>query len=347
MAADFLGPLRILSAPCGTGQEAYSLAATLRQAGIPLARFTIDAFDISIGALQIARRGVYPEEAMRNLSAERQQACGVLVDKQWKMHEALRRRIRFERRNLAEPSALDPQPDIAEKANAGRTDASRAEMGASGSGGLYHLILCRNLFIYLRQQARTALAQSLASALAPGGRLVIGTADRVEELNAVFLPHKPAASFAFTHRHPAAPAFPATNASPKLEHNGRQQKLIASHPKPVHAQAAIAPAALNSNASIAAEHAAPLAESYYQSALQHHLHGDPRKAERRCRQALYLDPKYLPALELLATLWIQYPNPRLRRALEVRIHRSRLAASSGSSPANSAEEPAASWKETA
>ena len=104
MASDFLGPLRILSAPCSTGQEAYSLAATLQQAGIPLARFTIDAFDISIGALHTARRGVYPEDAMRNLAADRQQACGVLGDKQWAMHEALRRRIRFERRNLAEPS---------------------------------------------------------------------------------------------------------------------------------------------------------------------------------------------------------------------------------------------------
>lgn len=356
MAADFLGRLRILSAPCSTGQEAYSLAAMLQQAGIPLARFTIDAFDISVGALHIARRGVYPEEAMRTLSAERQQACGVLGDKQWKMHEALRRRIHFERRNLAEPGALDPQPDITDKAKAGRNVPGRTgasgEMGASGAGGPYHLILCRNLFIYLCPHARAALAQSLASALVPGGRLVIGTADRVEELNAIFLPHKPPASFAFTHRHPAATA---TNASPKLEHNARQQELIARDPKPVLeptlTQAAIAPLAHDSIASAALDQAVPTAESYYQSALQHHLHGDPRKAEHRCRQALYLDPKYLPALELLATLWIQYPNPRLRRALEGRIRRNRLAAeidaSSSISPVKSAQEPAASWKETA
>jgi hypothetical protein len=224
-------------------------------------------------------------------------------------------------------------------------------MGASGSGGLYHLILCRNLFIYLCPQARAVLAQSLASALVPGGRLVIGTADRVEELNAVFLAQKPAASFAFTHRHPAAPASPGTDASERLGNNARQQEPIARKPKPsfepVLAQAAIAPAAAESHV---ARHTAPSAASFYQSALQHHLHGDPRKAERRCRQALYLDPKYLPALELLATLWIQNPNQRLRRALEVRILRNRLAleipASSSSSPTNWADEPAASWKET-
>jgi hypothetical protein len=136
-----------------------------------------------------------------------------------------------------------------------------------------------------------------------------------------------------------------------LGNNARQQELIANNPKPslepVLAQTAKALAALDSSV---ARHAAPSAESFYQSALQHHQHGDPRKAERRCRQALYLDPKYLPALELLATLWIQNPNQRLRRALEVRILRNRLAAeipaSSSSSPTNWADEPAASLKET-
>jgi len=343
MAADFPGPLRILSAPCSTGQEAYSLAATLQTAGIPLARFTIDAFDISIGALQTARRGVYAEEALRNVAADRQQACGVLGDKQWKMHESLRRRIRFERRNLAEPGALGPQPDSTQSATGGG-----AELSASGTGGPYHLILCRNLFIYLRPEARAALAQSLASALIPGGRLVIGTADRVEELNAVFLPQKPAASFAYTHRHPAAPAHPVTLAPRRVARNARQEELSARDTMPSRARGGIAPSAFDSAAT---KYAAPSAAGYYQSALQYHQHGDPKKAERRCRQALYLDPKYLPALELLAALWIQHPNPRLRRALEARIVRNRVAvgipAASSSSPAISTEEITPSWKETA
>jgi chemotaxis protein methyltransferase WspC len=345
MASDFLGPLRILSAPCSTGQEAYSLAATLQRAGIPLARFTIDAFDISIGALNTARGGIYPEATMRKLSDDRREAVGVLRERQWEMHEALRRRIRFERRNLAEPGALDPQPD----------SKGNAELGASGTGGPYHLILCRNLFIYLRPQARAALAQSLASALIPGGRLVIGTADRVEELNAVFLPCKPGASFAYAHRHPAPFSF-GTDVSLSLEDGARQQKLIARIPKPglepgiepSIARAVIASPALDS---VDAKHATPSAASFYQSALQHHVNGDPRKAERRCRQALYLDPTYLPALELLATLWIQNPNSRLRRALELRILRNRLALeisdSSSSKPADSADEPTESWQETA
>jgi len=57
-------PLRILSAPCSTGQEAFSVAATLRLAGIPLSGFTIDAFDISRTALAAAQRAIYPAGAL-------------------------------------------------------------------------------------------------------------------------------------------------------------------------------------------------------------------------------------------------------------------------------------------
>ena len=69
-----------------------------------------------------------------------------------------------------------------------------------GADPKYHLILCRNLFIYLGAQARAQLARSLAGALLPGGSLFLGTADRVEELNALFAPMRPASSFAFVHR---------------------------------------------------------------------------------------------------------------------------------------------------
>ena len=52
MAADFPGALHILSAPCSTGQEAYSIAAMLQLSGITPARFSIDAVDISEAALK-------------------------------------------------------------------------------------------------------------------------------------------------------------------------------------------------------------------------------------------------------------------------------------------------------
>jgi hypothetical protein len=77
---------------------------------------------------------------------------------------------------------------------------------------------------------------------------------------------------------------------------------------------AIAPNTLPATSATAAE--------LYRRAIQHREHRQLRKAERACRQALYLDPHHLPALELLAALWHQHqPHPRLRLALEARIYR--------------------------
>jgi len=303
MATVFDGPLRILSAPCGTGQEAYSLAAMLAVAGVPPTRFSIDAFDISLSALAIALCGVYPEHALRHVSPELQQACGSRQgsgqNKHWLVHETLRTRIQFTRRNLAEPDAL-------------------------GSEAQYHLILCRNLFIYLSPPARTALAQSLAAALVPGGRLVIGTADRVEELNALFSPLRPASSFAFVHRERALPAVaPARRHFSGIRRAQPVMALPTAAPIPPAAPAPAGPMPTT-------------AAELLKHALEHQQRGDVVKAERRCRQALYLAPNLLPALELLQTLWSQHPNLRQRRALRDRILRSRLAL----------PDPAA-WKETA
>ena len=297
LAEEVAGTLQILSAPCGTGQEAYSLAVTLQEAGVPLGRFTIDAFDISHQALTTARDGVYPEQALRHLSAETRRCCGTHEGKHWTIHRALRERVTFERQNLAEAGAL-------------------------GDEAKYHLILCRNLFIYLRPEARRALAASLAAALAPGGRLVIGTADRVEELNAVFAPVRPAASFAFTHRERAATA---------VARDVRVSVVRDDEVKRVARRVTKAPEKV-------VEQVPVTAADLYLQAVDHREHGNLRKAERRCRQALYLEPGHLAALELLETLWRQQPNVRMRRALVARIVRTRLAAQISD---------AAAWKETA
>lgn len=281
MAEEFSGELKILSAPCSTGQEAYSIAAACVMAGIPASRFSIDAFDISPTALAIARRGHYPIDALRALPLDVQRACGTLHDMQWTMHETLRRRIRFEQRNLAEPDAL-----------------TREALP-------YHLIFCRNLFIYLHAEARATLARSLGEMLVPGGRLILGSADRVEEIGSYFTSIKPAASFAFTHR--------STQETIRL--SVARRKISAPN------TARIGMVATAIHAAVTASSKTETAEELHARALQHYERHEFRKAEKRCRQALYLDPQYLPALELLELLWKQHPNLRLRRALHARIRR--------------------------
>jgi chemotaxis protein methyltransferase WspC len=293
LAAVVPGPLRILSAPCGSGEEAYSLAAMVQLAGLPPARYFIDAFDISPSALETARRGVYSERALAHIPAELQHVCAERQGKHWSVHASLRERVHFARRNLAEPGAL-------------------------GDAAQYDLILCRNLFIYLAPAARAALAQSLSNALLPGGRLFLGTADRVDELNALFAPVRPAASFAFAHRAAAADARP--RAAVPVRHIGPHTRKVAPAVNPAAADRADRSA----RATEADAESLNAATALLKRALEHRQRGELAKAERRCRQALYLAPNLLPALELLQILWSEHPNLRLRRALRDRVLRNRL-----------------------
>ena len=59
------GVLRLLSLPCSTGEEPYSMAMALLDAGVPADRFRIDAVDISARALAQARRAVYGKNSFR------------------------------------------------------------------------------------------------------------------------------------------------------------------------------------------------------------------------------------------------------------------------------------------
>jgi chemotaxis protein methyltransferase WspC len=277
LAASYSSPLRILSAPCSTGQEAYSLAATLLCASIPSSAFNIDAFDISHTALAVAERGVYSAGALEHVPEDLRVTCGTLENQHWHMRGELRNSIRFERRNLADPDVLGNEPR-------------------------YHLILCRNLFIYLHAQARATLAESIRRILLPGGRLIVGAGDRVAELNARFTPLTPAASFGFTHKPASTPHTPAAAPQPAKARLPRFSLPLSKAEDPAVPTTAV---------------------EFYRRAVEYKERGNVRQAERRCRQALYLAPGYLPALELLETLWHLHPNPRLRRALKARIQRVR------------------------
>lgn len=71
------------------------------------------------------------------------------------------------------------------------------------------------------------------------------------------------------------------------------------------------------------------ADEFYRRAVDCMERGNARQAERRCRQALYLAPAHLPALEMLERLWHLHPNPRIKRALSARIERVRTEGISG------------------
>ena len=151
-------PLRLLSLPCSTGEEPYSIAMTLLEAGLSAEQFQVDALDVSEAALTQAECGVFSAysfrpgqsvttslDAMVNRYFQREGA-------RYRLSDRVRSRVQFRSGNLADPMCLyQTQP--------------------------YDVVFCRNLLIYFHQAARDRAMCTLHRLLKPNGLLFLGYAE--------------------------------------------------------------------------------------------------------------------------------------------------------------------------
>ena len=147
--------IRIWSAGCSTGQEAYSLAMLFAEAAPAWNGWTIDilATDVSNAVIDRARSGVYTQfEVQRGLGINQMIRWFEECETGWRAVEALRKPVRFQVHNLLEPP---PQPSD------------------------FDIILCRNVLLYLCAEKRTLAFERLASAMAPDGWLMLGAGETV------------------------------------------------------------------------------------------------------------------------------------------------------------------------
>jgi two-component system, chemotaxis family, CheB/CheR fusion protein len=147
-------PLRIWIAGCSTGEEAYSLAMLFREAIIASKRdikLQVFASDVDADAIATARDGVYPDTIAPQISVERLARFFVKEDNGYRVSPELRAAVVFTVQDvLADPpfSRLD-------------------------------LISCRNLLIYLGQEAQTKIIGLFHFALREGGTLLLGGAETI------------------------------------------------------------------------------------------------------------------------------------------------------------------------
>ncbi|MET0249408.1 MAG: protein-glutamate O-methyltransferase CheR [Sphingobium sp.] len=147
--------LRIWSAGCSTGQEAYSLAIMLRNAAADWQGWQIEilATDISATAIAQARAGLFPQ-----MDVQRGLGVGDLIKwfepagEDWCAHAELRRMIDFRADNLFECSA---------------------------PAGTYDLLLCRNVLLYFTPARRQAVLAMLARHSHAGSVLLLGAGETV------------------------------------------------------------------------------------------------------------------------------------------------------------------------
>jgi chemotaxis protein methyltransferase CheR len=153
--------IRLWSAACSTGQEAYSIAATLRL-GLPDVR-SFDAkvlgTDVSQRALGVARAALYPQRAAGEIpsrwrgtlvrSGHGSAACLTVPDE-------VRAMVVFQPLNLMAHSYP--------------------------FSGRFDVIFCRNALIYFDEATRRTLVGKLVQCLAPGGHLFLGLSEPIIEL---------------------------------------------------------------------------------------------------------------------------------------------------------------------
>ena len=144
--------LRVWSAGCSSGEEAYSLAILLDGEGL-LERSDILATDLNLRALARARSGRYREWSLRGVDESVRARYFREAGAERILIERIRDAVRFEPHNLI---SCDPP-------------------GGERSG--FDLILCRNVVIYFEPQTVKEVAERFYRYLAPGGWLMMGASD--------------------------------------------------------------------------------------------------------------------------------------------------------------------------
>jgi chemotaxis protein methyltransferase WspC len=151
LVRDPIHVLRVLSLPCSTGEEPYTIAMTLLDEGIGENRFTIDAFDISARVIEHACAGIYGRNSFRGHPlAYRDRHFAALKDG-WQLNERVRQTVRFSQANLFELPAIAQAP--------------------------YDFIFCRNVLIYFDREAQDRAIRRLDGNLADGGTIFVGPAE--------------------------------------------------------------------------------------------------------------------------------------------------------------------------
>lgn len=293
-------PLRLLSLPCSTGEEPYSLAMALLDAGLSPLDFHIDGIDISPTSVAKGVKGSYGRNSFRGSELSFRERHFHVCDDGHQLDQRVRRQV-----SLSVGNVLDP--------------------ALASRNGQYDFVFCRNLLIYFDLATQQRVFEVLKRLAQPQGVLFIGPAEGSLLARLGMRPLGIAQSFAYVRQAADAPPAPALPIKPVA------QPVTPSRPTPIPAWpvratgpapapvqpresesellAAIARQANPGDSSQARASCqrylrqfAPTAQVYYWLGLLSDTEGDAQQALTHYRKALYLEPQHPEALLHLATL---------------------------------------------
>ncbi|OCQ99607.1 chemotaxis protein [Nostoc sp. MBR 210] len=146
------GVLRVLSVPCATGEEPYSIAIALLEAGLTSTQFQIDAVDISKQCLLKAQTAIYDKHSFRGHNFTAQETYFQLIDSKYYLQPSIKKLVKFINSNLADANFSVNQQN-------------------------YDIVFCRNLLIYFDSKTREQTIHLIGNLLAKEGLLFVASAE--------------------------------------------------------------------------------------------------------------------------------------------------------------------------
>jgi chemotaxis protein methyltransferase CheR len=159
-------PIRILTLPSSTGDEAYSIAIWLLEHWGRINEFDVEitGVDIDTHVVELAKAGVFGDRALMHVgSILRSRYFTALGAGQYQIASDLRGAIGFKVANICEPREMQRLRD-------------------------YDVIFCRNLLIYFDELSSRRAAENLYGALRPGGYLFLGHSESMSRISSIFKP---------------------------------------------------------------------------------------------------------------------------------------------------------------
>jgi chemotaxis protein methyltransferase WspC len=320
--------LRILSLPCSTGEEPYSIAMALLDAGFKPHQFKVEGMDVSPLSVEKAKRALFGKNSFRGQDIAFRDRHFSAEDDGYRLSASVLEQVRLQVGNLLDPALLVSEP-------------------------AYDFVFCRNLLIYFDQPTQQQVFEVLKRLTHVDGVLFIGPAEGSLLGRFGMRSVGIAQSFAFSRQGvpepepvatfvptplPTHPPIRSVPSSPVRKRPFATLTPAVFTPKAADATALMANIATLANQGKSAEARTacesylrshePVAQVFYWLGLLSDVAGNALQAQGFYRKALYLEPQHPDALMHLAALLQSQGDTAGARRLQERAARSERVADS-------------------
>jgi chemotaxis protein methyltransferase WspC len=283
---------RVLSSPCSTGEEPYSLTMTLLDSGWPTDKFTVHGVDISHRSIANAKKGLYTEHSFRGSDLSYQSKFFKKNKKIYTLNKNVRDKVHFHTGNVL----------------------NRAFMEGLG---MFDMIFFRNVLIYFDALSRHQAIATLYKILADDGILFVGHAEANLFNNSTFTPAPYSHAFAF-HKKAKQDIKIVAKESGEASKSYRKRKTsftkrlfpFQKKPKAEQPDLQVARDFADKGDFLKAtdiceeylDQCGPSAQAFFLLGIIRDAVNDIGQAEKLFRKALYLDPNHEETLFFLSLL---------------------------------------------